>query len=130
MDWQPIIDQIVAALVPIVVAGLSTLIALGLKQLNAWVAAKTKNEEMKIAMQQLQEAVNSTVHDLEASVRRYMSDGKLTDEEITSLRDQALSRVKAQAPEALRALTKAGLSEVNTFILGKIEQANAQITSG
>jgi len=122
-------ETLITQMMPILVTAagtlLTALVALGLKQLNSWIKAKVQSEQTATALIQLSEAVGSVVMDLEVEVRRFMSDGQLTQAEQQQLKSMARSRIQKQAPKALDALVKAGMDDINFFLNGKIEAAVA-----
>lgn len=126
MDWKEILDQTVSQTVayaaPIVGAIIVSMITIGIKRFNAWVQSRDLGERMKTAVLQVSEATVATVADLEATVRPYMSDGKLTLAEQMEIKDAAIARITKQVPNALQVLTTAGMKDLESYIGGKIEQ--------
>lgn len=104
---------------------LTTLLMIGMRNLNAWIRARVDSERMETALIQLSEAVTATVMDIEAEVRKFMSDGKLSRGEQIKLKTLARARVKKIAPGAINALARAGIEDIETYINGKIEDAVA-----
>lgn len=123
MDWQGVMNQTVSMMAPVVGSIIVTLLGIGLKRANEWIKAKVESERMEAALIQVSESVVSTVLDIEAEVRRYMSDGRLSKAEGEQLKEAARNRVYTQVPKALEALTRAGIEDLDGYLNGKIEQA-------
>lgn len=118
-----LISQVIPVLVTAAGSILTTLLMIGMKRANEWIRTKVESQRMETALIQLSEAVGGVVMDLEAEVRRFMTDGKLTQDEQRSLKALARGRIEAQAPAALSALALAGIRDMEGFINGKIEEA-------
>lgn len=127
MDWQPIVDQSIAIAAPVVGSCLLGLLGIGLNRLNGYIKAKVQGEHLQTAILQVTEAAGSTVMDLEATVRKYMGDGKLTKAEQEQLRESAILRIRTLAPQAIEGLAKAGMKDLDAYLGGKIEQAVANM---
>ena len=125
--WKEIIAQVTPMLVTVISTIISAFIIIGMKRINEYIKERVKSERLESALIQVNEAVATTVLDIEAEVRRFMSDGKLTKDEQRILKDMARIRIMNQAQQSLETLTKSGLQNLNDYINGKIEQAVADI---
>lgn len=123
MDWTPIIANAVAIVAPIAGTVIVTLIGIGIKRANAWLQSKVESERMRSALLQVSEATVAAVADLEKTVRPYMSDGKLTEDEQAQIKAAAMHRINTQVPYAVKALANAGMQDLEKFLNGRIELA-------
>ena len=125
MDWKPLMDQITATLVPDMGVLIATVIAILFAKLNEWLKDKIKNEKVEAAVLQITASAESSVNEIEATTRRFMSDGHLSVDEIATLKEMASKMVQNQVPKAVEVLVNAGMENVKQFVGGKVEQAVA-----
>jgi len=121
MDWNQVVNDLTVAMAPLVIGLVVTLASIGIKRLNAYLKAKTENETLRGAFDQISEVAWSAVNELEQGARKAMSDGKLSKEEGAELKQMALDRIRAQAPKAVAGLAEAGMEKLEEFLSGKIE---------
>jgi hypothetical protein len=122
MDWKVITSELLVAVAPALIGVLAALLGLAIKRLNDWLRTKVESQVLQTAMLQVADAVMTTVADIEKESRQYMGDGHLSKEEGQKLKALAKQRIMAQAPEALGTLAKAGITNLEQYVGGKIEQ--------
>lgn len=116
-------EQLMAILIPVTVTVVGTLMSAGLAMLTNYIRTKTKNEKLAAAMDQISEITMTVVRDLEHTVRKKVSDGKLTPDEAHDLKKTAISMIRGQIPKAVETASRAGLNSLDMHIAGKVEQA-------
>jgi hypothetical protein len=115
----------------IIAAGLSTLISgllgYGMILLNAYVKSKTKNESIIAATALVGDIVKSTVKSLEQTLvpkyKELSADGKLSKEERKALQNIAMSRIKAQIPEATQKVMALAVESLDKYLADKVEES-------
>ncbi len=120
--------QLLAAASPVIVAGLATLVGLGIHQGVAWIAAHTSNVKVNGAISRVGDLVSTLV----ASVSQTLADplkaaiasGKLDASTAAKLRDLVVAKVKTIGAADLETLAKElglGDSQLTDFIVHLIE---------
>lgn len=119
---EAILGKLVTDLAPILVTLVTALVGIGVARLNQWLKAKSGTEALNV----VGEVTGSVVSDLAVTVandlKKAASDGKLTKDEISMLRNQAAERVKAQLPAKISKMATKTVGDLTPYILGKIEQ--------
>jgi len=123
METNSIMSQIIAAILPAVIGILAALFGLAMKRLNDWIRVKIENETLETALLQVSEVTETTVREIEKEIRKYMTDGKLSQEEARELKSLAKTRIMSQIPQALGVMATAGIKNLEQYLGGKIEQA-------
>lgn len=123
-------EIIVQVLLPIIGVIASALVPILLKYLVSWLKAKTDNEKLQGALDQLNDIVYTTVMDLEQTVRKALSDGKLTDSEKAQIKSLAMSKVQTQLPKFIADQVKIGVKDLEAYISSKIEMMVGQMNQG
>jgi len=127
MDWKPLLDQ----LMPAVVSGLgiliAALVAVIFSKVNEWIKHKITNEKTQAAVLQITASAEASVNELEATARKSMASGKLSSGDAAVLKSMAIDMVKAQVPKAIDAMVESGMENMKQFVGGKVEQAVAQV---
>jgi len=115
----PALGSILAALVPLAVW-----------ELKKFIAAKTKNEQLRGVLDRLADAASDVVRDVSATTYKELSarakDGQLTPEDREYLRGVAVKRLREVATKEIVDLAKLnGLDvvQMTTTLQGKIEAA-------
>jgi hypothetical protein len=119
-DVIPALGALLAALIPVVVF-----------KINAFVAAKTKNEQIRGIVERMTTAAADVVRDVSAvelkALKANAADGKLDTSDRMQLRDLAIGRLKAHLGAVgvadARGALKLSISEFETVLRGKIESA-------
>jgi len=119
---EPMIQEVMAHLVPVVAGLLATLVSVGLVRLNRWLQAKGNMESLSAAS----ELVAATVNDLNATVvkkaKQMAADGKLTADEAMRIKEFAVSHVKKQLPKSVVKAASCMVGDLDAYVRGKIEQ--------
>lgn len=120
------LEMFLKYLLPPLLTGLGALLGLALKNLGAKLSADAASSKIAAVGSKLELFIESVVTDLEATVKPALlaaaSDGVITVEEGTALKDLCMSRVKAL-------LSEKGLSEL-TSVLGIAGPAIDSLLSG
>lgn len=114
-------EEIIKEILPIVGTIVVALVGWGLTELTRWIRAKTGNERLANAMDQLGMAVMVSVRELEQTARPLLSDGKLTDSEKARLKAKAIETVRSRLTPAMTKELKKNLVDLNEWIGGQVE---------
>lgn len=114
-------EGILSEILPLVGTIVVALLGWGLTELTRWVRAKTGNEKLVTAMEQLGFAVMVSVKEIEQNARPMLADGKLSDEEKQKLKAMAISKVRERLTPALTKQLKKNLVDLNEWIGGQVE---------
>jgi hypothetical protein len=114
-------EDILKEILPLVGTIVVALIGWGLTELTRWIRAKTGNERLGSAMEQLSLAVMISVKEIEQNARPLLSDGKLTDEEKQKLKNMAIEKIKSRlTPTMTKELSK-NLVDLNEWIGAQVD---------
>ena len=110
---------------PVILTTASGLVVLivgwGVKILGAYIANKTKNENLIVAFDTLAEIIDTTVKDLEQTFKAAAADGKFTDDEKRVIKAKALGMVDKQLPEFVKSQIAVGVNDLQGYVDSKIE---------
>lgn len=121
------IADILPGLVTVAGTVITGLVSWGLMAGRKYIKAKTDNVMVEYALTRVSHTVETVVaglsQTLAASLRAKAEDGKLTADDASNLRVEALNTVKQQLPDVVKEYAGLGVKNLNTFILGKVEAA-------
>lgn len=122
-------DPITLSLVTtIVTTTVPLLIGWGMTMLKKYVASKTQNEAVLVAMTQFDDLVTTTVKDLEQRVVPFYkdamkNDGKLDDVEKKAIKKMAIANILNQLPDATQTILTGAMNNFDEYLSSKIESA-------
>jgi hypothetical protein len=91
-----------------------------------WIRTKTKNEKINDALTHITETTKTVVSELKQTTadkwKEMSEDGKLTEEDAIALKNAAIEKIKSQTPALISKTAKLGVTSIDEFISGKIEQ--------
>jgi len=125
MVEQLITDVLLPIIATIATAAVPILIKFGVDYLKA----KTSNEKVHSALNQLNDLVVTTVKELEQTTRAALSDGKLTQEEKDKIKAIAMTKIKGQVPKYLGDQLQVAVTDLSEYISSKIEAAVNEINA-
>ena len=118
-----VIKYVIPALIPVI----GTFFTWGMAELTRFIRVKTKRESIAGAFDQLSEFVDIAVSDVTQTLVKDLKvasfDGKLTFEEKGRLKSVAIDKVLEHLPASTKKILDTGVSSLQEFISGKIEQA-------
>ena len=118
-------------MMPAILTTASTLVVLivgwGLKLLSAYIAAKTKDENLMVAFDTLAEIVDTTVKDLDQTFKAAAEDGKFTEDEKRAIKAKALDMVNTQLPVFMKTQMGAAVNDLQSYVDSKIEATVREI---
>jgi hypothetical protein len=116
---------------------LAALLGLALARLTAFINARIKSENAKVALLQLTDLAETTVKALEqtvvADLKDVTKDGEFTATEAQAVKDRAVALVMAQMGPASEIAKRLGMQEADrlrAFIESKIEAAVLDLRKG
>lgn len=115
--------EIMAILIPAVTTAIGIVLTWGLAELKRFIASRTKNENIRHALESVGELTFHTVAELNQSVRKAYEDGKLTPDEAKKLKAEALAKIKIQIPEAMKIMLEAAVTNLDDY-LGTLVESN------
>ena len=116
------VEQVtIDVLLPILATIATALIPILMREAISYIKAKTNNEKVNAALDQLNDIVYTTVLELEQTVRKDLSDGKLTEEEKTEIKQLAISKIKGQLSGFATTQLQVVVQSLEDYISSKIE---------
>ena len=128
-----ILGALTQALIPVGGAIITTLVSWGLLEAKNYIKSKTQNETVNDAVGHVCHTVETVVADLEQTVaagyKNMNTDGKLTKDQATALKNIAMDRVKNQIPQAIADTAALAVNSLEELISSKIEKAVLEMKS-
>lgn len=123
MDEQPLMQQLLAIIIPFAVTALSVLTTWALYELKKYIKGRTDSQALDDAMLVLESVVQSTVAKINETIKEVGADGVITKAEAQMLKEAAMNAVNEQLPPATKKILEIGNKKLQDFISGKIEIA-------
>ena len=117
------VQQFVAQLYPIIGTILLALLSWGSAEFISFIRKKTKNERLAEALTSISTESISAVNEVEQTLRRALSDGKLDENEKKQLKSVAVRKVKERMIPMVMKVAQKNLNDVDDYISGKVEEA-------
>lgn len=122
-----IIAQVVTAFAPVVGLILASLVSWGTVELTRYVKSRTKSEAALSAVKQICAAADLTVAKINQKIvpalKQKSADGKLTDGDISYVKDIAMKEIRQQIPVAIKAAAHLSVESVTTLIENQVEKS-------
>lgn len=125
MDFlTPFLTQ---TIIPVFGTIFTALFSWGAAETVKYVRTKTKNEAVNDAISHVVHTVETTVREVEQSVRpkliEAVEEGKLTDAKARQIKNIAIGKINAQVPSAIKAVAEKGVNSLSDFISAQVEKA-------
>lgn len=126
MDWGQIGTETAMALIPVLVLVVTALVTMAftyLRQRYTWLQKTQTDEEVEAMAKGVVVSLQQSVVD---GLKAASEDGKLTPEEIASIKQQALTALQLQLTEGQKKILATMTGDITAWLSGKIEKSLAE----
>ena len=123
-------ETIVKDIAPILISLVVALIGWGVAELTRWIRQKTKSDRISTAFEMIGAATVAAVKEAEVTIRPTLTDGKLTPEEIASIKTTVTANVKRRIGPAALKVARENLPDLDDWINAQTEAEVYDLRSG
>ena len=122
-------SDLIKWLAPVLVSVVGILVSWGLAELSGYIRSKTRNENVRMAVDDLCAIVRTTVSEVGETFQKAASDGKPTREEGIEMKNLAIAKVKVQIPPLVEKHALLAVNDLEKFISARIEREVVKLKS-